>query len=200
MTEDNFNLTPLDIRTQQFRRTVRGYDPAAVEDFRERIAAEVERLLREKAVSEEQVRNFREQLKTFREREKAMSEALVVAEQLRHEAGQRANSQAEVIIQQARIEGDTMLNDARLAEKAVRRDIEATRRQLNAYLAAFRTLLERNMAEVEAVEAQQRNGSQVNQAVNPAATGPRISIPPSEALTGQRLPKARAPGAALEEQ
>ena len=126
MTEDSFNLTPLDIRTQRFRRTVRGYDPAAIEDFRERIAAEVERLLREKAVSEEQVRNFREQLKTFREREKAMSEALVVAEQLRHEAGQRANSQAEVIIQQARVEADTLLTvlsrrlrpsgDARAAE------------------------------------------------------------------------------------
>ena len=192
MTEDSFNLTPLDIRTQRFRRTVRGYDPAAIEDFRERIAAEVERLLREKAVSEEQVRNFREQLKTFREREKAMSEALVVAEQLRHDAGQRANSQAEVIIQQARAEGDTMLNDARLAERAARRDIEATRRQWNAYLAAFRALLERNMAEVEAAEAQQWNGSQVQPAVDPAATGPRLSNPTPEAPPGPRLTNPRA--------
>ncbi len=187
MTEDIFNLTPLDIRTQRFRRTLRGYDPAAIEDFRERIAAEVERLLREKAVSEEQVRNSLEQLKTFREREKAMSEALVVAEQLRHEAGQRANSQAEVIIQQARIEGDTMLNDARLAEKAMRRDIEATRRQLHAYLAAFRALLERNMAQLEAAEAQQWNGSHVQPAVDPAATGPRRSHPTPEAPPGPRL-------------
>ncbi len=200
MTDDSFNLTPLDIRTQHFRRKVRGYDPAAVEDFRERIAAEVERLLREKAVSEEQVRNSREQLKTFREREKAMSEALVVAEQLRHEAGQRANSQAEVIIQQARAEGDTMLNDARLAEKAVRRDIEATRRQLNAYLAAFRALLERNMAEVEAVEAQQRNGGHVQPAVDPAATGPRPLMPTPEVPSGQHLTNPRVSRPALGEQ
>ncbi len=200
MTEDSFNLTPLDIRTQRFRRTVRGYDPAAIEDFRERIAAEVERLLREKAVSEEQVRNFREQLKTFREREKAMSEALVVAEQLRHEAGQRANSQAEVIIQQARVEADTLLNDARLAEKAVRRDIEGTRRQLNAYLAAFHALLDRNMAEVEAAEAQQRNGGHVQPAVDPGATAPRRSVPSPDVLSGQRLPRSRAPGPAPEKQ
>ncbi len=200
MTEDSFNLTPLDIRTQRFRRTLRGYDPAAIEDFRERIAAEVERLLREKAVSEEQVRNFREQLKTFREREKAMSDALVVAEQLRHEAGQRANSQAEAIIQQARVEADTLLNEARLAEKAVRRDIEATRRQLNAYLAAFHALLDRNMAEVEAAEAQQRNGGHVQPAVDPGATAPRRSVPSPDVLSGQRLPRSRAPGPAPEEQ
>ncbi len=200
MTEDSFNLTPLDIRTQRFRRTVRGYDPAAIEDFRERIAAEVERLLREKAVSEEQVRNFREQLKTFREREKAMSEALVVAEQLRHEAGQRASSQAELIIQQARLEADTLLNDARLAEKAVRRDIEATRRQLTAYLAAFRALLDRNMADVEAIEAQQRNGSHVQPGVDPAATAPRRSVPSPEAPSGQRLTSPGAPRPVPEEQ
>ncbi len=193
MTEDSFNLTPLDIRTQRFRRTVRGYDPAAIEDFRERVAAEVERLLREKAVSEEQVRNFREQLKTFREREKAMSDALVVAEQLRHEAGQRANSQAEVIIQQARVEADTLLKDARLTEKAVQRDIEATQRQLNAYLAAFHALLDRNLADVEAAEAQQRNGSHVQLPVDPGATAPRRSVPSPDVLSGQRLPTSRAP-------
>ncbi len=187
MTEDSFDLTPLDIRTQQFRRVVRGYDPAAVEEFRGRIAAEAERLLREKAVTDEQVRNFREQLKTFREREKAMSEALVVAEQLRHDAGQRANDQAEAIIQKARTEADTILNDARLAEKAVRRDTERAQRQLNSYLAAFRALLERNMAEVEAVEAQQRNESQAKLAVHPTATGPRRSIPTPDAPPGPRL-------------
>ena len=190
MTEDSFDLTPLDIRTQQFRRVVRGYDPAAVEEFRGRIAAEVERLLREKAVTDEQVRSFREQLKTFREREKAMSEALVVAEQLRHDAGQRANDQAEAIIQKARAEADTILNDARLAEKAVRRDIERAQRQLNTYLASFRALLERNMAEVEAVEAQQRNGGQAEPSVDPTATGPRRSTTP-EAPLGSRLTNPR---------
>ena len=193
MTEDSFDLTPLDIRTQQFRRVVRGYDQAAIEEFRERIAAEVERLLREKAVTEEQVRSFREQLKTFREREKAMSEALVVAEQLRHDAGQRANDQAEAIIQQARAEADTILNDARLAEKVVQRDTEAAQRQLNSYLAAFRALLERNMAEVEAVDAQQRNGSQAALAVHPTGTGPRRSFPRPEAPSG---PSLANPGAA----
>ena len=34
MTEDSFRLTPLDIRTLQFRRRMRGYDQAAVEEFR----------------------------------------------------------------------------------------------------------------------------------------------------------------------
>ena len=83
MTEDGFQLTPLDIRTQEFGKALRGYDLDGVEEFRERVATELERLLRENTQMDEQVGNFRDQLKEFREREKAMSEALVAAQQLR---------------------------------------------------------------------------------------------------------------------
>ncbi len=158
MTEDEFHLTPLDIRTQVFRRTMRGYDPAAVEEFRERIAAEVERLIREKAVADEQLRSFREQLKGFREREKATSEALVMAQQLREEAEQSAQKEAEAILRDARIQAEDLVKEARQAEQAVHREIEAGHRQLASYLASFRVLLERNLAEVEAVEGRERNG------------------------------------------
>lgn len=159
MTDDTFNLTPLDIRTQQFGKTLRGYDQAAVEEFRERVANELESLLREKAVSDEQIRNFREQLKSFREREKALSEALVGAEQLREEAEQHAQRKAESILREAQIEGEANLNDARQAEQAVLRNIETAHRQLTSYLASFRILLERNLAEVEAAEAGERAGT-----------------------------------------
>jgi len=167
MTEDSFNLTPLDVRTQQFGRALRGYDQVAVEEFRERVANELERLLREKAVNDEQIKNFREQLKSFRERDKAMSEALVGAEQLREEAEQHAQRKAESILREARIEAEANLNDARQAEQAVLRNIEAAHRQLAAYLASFRVLLERNMAEVEAVEERER--AEMQQSAEPGA-------------------------------
>ncbi len=180
MTEDSFRLTPLDIRTLQFRRTIRGYDPAAVDEFRGHVASEVENLLREKAVSDEQVRSFRDQLKSFREREKALSEALVVAEQLRQDAEEHANKQAEMTIREARAEAASILNDARQAEQAVRRDVESTQRQLASYLASFRVLLERNLAEVEAVEARERNGGRSGEAKESSEKTPRRPIRPSE--------------------
>src|SRR5579864_3885370 len=50
-----FHLTPLDVRKQEFRRTLRGYDPLGVEDFRMRVADELERVIRERSVLEERV-------------------------------------------------------------------------------------------------------------------------------------------------
>ena len=36
MTDSGFHITPVDIRSQQFHRSLRGYAPAGVEEFRER--------------------------------------------------------------------------------------------------------------------------------------------------------------------
>src|SRR5947199_7385319 len=50
VTEPAFHLTPLDVRKQEFRKSLRGYEPMGVEDFRVREADELERILRDKCV------------------------------------------------------------------------------------------------------------------------------------------------------
>src|SRR3989338_5415576 len=49
MSDDIFRLTPLDVRKQEFKKTMRGYDPLQVEDFRGRAADELERAGRGRA-------------------------------------------------------------------------------------------------------------------------------------------------------
>src|SRR5437588_11736792 len=50
VSEPAFHLTPLDVRKQEFRRSLRGYEPPGVEDFRARVADELERIRPETAV------------------------------------------------------------------------------------------------------------------------------------------------------
>ena len=48
MSDDHaFHLTPLDVRSQEFARTLRGYDRAQVDEFKLAISEELERLLRD---------------------------------------------------------------------------------------------------------------------------------------------------------
>lgn len=159
MSEPGFNLTPVDVRTQEFRRVLRGYDPEAVEDFRARVADEMERLIRDKAVLEERLQNARDQLKTFKEREKALNDALISAQQLRADVAQAAEREAQLVIREARSQADAVMQEARTAEQAVRRDTEAAQRHFTAYIAAFRTLLERYLSEVDALDMHTRDGS-----------------------------------------
>src|SRR5262249_32229570 len=101
MNDEIFRLTPLDVRKTEFRKTMRGYDPMAVEEFRARVADELERVLREKLTLEERARVLDELLQDYRQREKAMNDALVAAQQLRAETKEQAEREAQMIVREA---------------------------------------------------------------------------------------------------
>jgi cell division initiation protein len=153
MTEPAFTLTPLDVRKQEFRRALRGYEPVGVDDFRIRVADELERVLRERSVLEERVSALTEQLRVFRERELAMNEALVAAQQLRQETRATAEREAQVILREAEAEARRIRESAQQAEAEARDRVAGVERQFQAYLAGYRALLERQAAELKALEA-----------------------------------------------
>ena len=155
MSEDVFHLTPLDIRKQEFRKTLRGYEPTGVEDFRIRVADELERVIREKSVLEERVAALADQLRVFRERERAMNEALVAAQQLRQETRAAAEREAQVIVREAEAEAKRLLDEARSAEAVVRVQMAEAERQFQGYVGGFRVLLERQLAELRALDGKQ---------------------------------------------
>ncbi|HXE57174.1 MAG TPA: DivIVA domain-containing protein [Gemmatimonadales bacterium] len=156
MSEDAFHLTPRDVRAQEFGRAFRGCDPVEVEEFKSRVADELERLMRERSQLEERVRGLQEQLRAFRERERAMNEALVAAQQLRAESREQAAREAELIVREARAEAARVVAAAEHEERAFRDRTERVARQFAAYVASYRALLERELAEVDALEAHAR--------------------------------------------
>ena len=155
MSGPAFHLTPLDVRKQEFRRSLRGYEPLGVEDFRVRVADELERILREKSVLEERLAALVEQLRVYRERERAMNEALVAAQQLREETRTAAQREAQVIVREAEAEGRRQLDQAKIAQGEVQRQSGEVQRQFQAYVAGFRALLERQLAELRALDGTQ---------------------------------------------
>lgn len=152
MNDDVFHMTPLDVRKQEFRKTLRGYDPLGVEDFRVRVADEMERILRDRAVLEERLAAMTDQLRSFRDRERALNEALVTAQQLREETRLAAEREAQSIRRDAEADARRIIEDARQAETATRKQQSDAERQFQAYVGGFRALLERQMAELRALD------------------------------------------------
>jgi len=152
VNDDAFNLTPLDIRKQEFRKTLRGYDTLGVDDFRARVADALERAIRERQVLEERVSALTEQLRVFREREKAMNEALVAAQQLRQDSRATAEREGQVIVREAEANARRLLDEAKAAESAVKVRMAETERQFQQYVGGFRALLERQLAELRALD------------------------------------------------
>jgi DivIVA domain-containing protein len=169
MSDDTFQLTPHDVRAQEFQKVLRGFDPVQVEDFKTRMAEELDRLLRHRVGTDERLKGMMEQLKSFRERERALNDGVVMAQQLRADSQASAERESEVILKEARQEASSIVEEARregarLVEQSraedarLRAAMDASVRQYSAYLTSYRSLLERQLADLAALE-QQRDRS-----------------------------------------
>ena len=152
MIDETFHLTPLDARRFEFGRSMRGYDKARVEEFRQQVADELERLTRVNQELESKAKGFNEQLRSFRERDKALNDALISAQQLRAEIREQAEREAQLILREARAEAERLQDTMKQDLRALQDQVAALERTRRSYLAQFRLLVERQLAEIEASE------------------------------------------------
>ncbi len=150
--DESFHLTALDVRRYDFGRSLRGYDPERVEQFRAQVAEELERLTRTSQELESKAKNFHEQLRAFRERDKALNEALVSAQQLRAEIRESSEREAQLIVREARADGEKQLEGVRSEIRTLEAQLAELDRARRNHLAQLRVMTERQLAEITAAE------------------------------------------------
>ena len=152
MTDETFHLTALDVRRYEFGKSMRGFDPERVNQFREQVAEELERLSRANQDLDAKAKGFHEQLRAFRERDKAINEALVSAQQLRTEIREQAEKEAQLILREARADADRLIDEARGEIRRMEEQISTLDRGRRAYLAQLRLMIERQLSEITVAE------------------------------------------------
>lgn len=159
MMDETFHLTPMDVRRYDFGRALRGYDPERVDQFREQVADELERLSRLNQELEAKAKGFHEQLRAFRERDKAINDALISAQQLRGEIHEQAEREGQLVLREARAEGDRLIDEARAEVRRMEEQLAAMERARRNYIAQIRVLVERQLAEINAAESADQGGA-----------------------------------------
>ncbi len=139
------DLTPLDVRKKKedFKRTVRGYDPGQVDAFLDVVSDRLEQLVRDHATLSERVDHLRDSLSTYQERERALNEALLAAQELREEARSQSERDAAVRLREAETHAEAILLDADQAIRHSQRRLEDLRARRRHFLKSLRSMLER---------------------------------------------------------
>ena len=150
--DETFHLTPLDVRRYDFGKSFRGYDPERVEQFREQVAEELERLTRVSQDLEQKAKGFHEQLRAFRERDKALNDALVSAQQLRGEIRESSEREAALIVREARALAESEIEIARGEIRKLELHLLDLDRARRNHLTQMRVAVERQLAEISAAE------------------------------------------------
>ncbi|MDH3297481.1 MAG: DivIVA domain-containing protein [Gemmatimonadota bacterium] len=148
------DLTPLDVRKKKddFRHTVRGYNPAQVDAFLELCADRLDELVRRVAEQHDRAMAAQKRITAYEERERALNDALVAAQEIREETRAQADERAALRVQEAEQEAAGIIRRAEAAAEASRRSLDELRVRRAGFLRSMRWSLERFMGEIEEVE------------------------------------------------
>jgi cell division initiation protein len=105
-------LTPIDIRKQEFKKVLRGYDPVEVDTFMEMLAGEFETLVREHKQYKESVTDLEQQLRDYRQIEKALQQTLLQAQEATAKAYEAARREADLIVRDAETRAAGLMTQA----------------------------------------------------------------------------------------
>jgi cell division initiation protein len=164
-------ITSLDIQEQKFRVVFRGFDPAEVDAFLQRVADEWERLVEE-----------RERLESELEEEKrarrTLEGALAAARTVQEGILEQARGEAEVTLHQAQLRADRILAHANEELVRLRREILALNDQRTSLLSELSALAEglRSWVEQKTAEREAEAPDLISEEAGPNHAGPEQPV------------------------
>lgn len=116
-------LTALEIKQQDFEKSLRGYDTAEVKAFLNLAASEWEHLVSRNRELEKEVEQLREKLKHYERVEEALHETLQTAKESAEQRMSGARKEARSKIEKAEMEAESILREARQQRQQIRQSI-----------------------------------------------------------------------------
>ena len=142
-------ITPLDVRKQEFRKAVRGFDCDEVRAFLATLADEYETVLIDNKQLRERLVEQEDKVGEYKSMERTLRDTLMTAEKLMQESKGTAQREGDVIIQAAHQKARSILEECRIRTEELRREIVGLRKEKETYLARFKGLAEAQIAFIE---------------------------------------------------
>ncbi|MFH1007845.1 MAG: DivIVA domain-containing protein [Candidatus Latescibacterota bacterium] len=149
------NITASDIRKQEFRKTLRGFDAEEVQVFLESVADAFESSSKENAAFRERVRGLEDSLGHYTQLEKTLQDTLVTAQQVTDSTRQNARKEADLIIREARVAADEEIEIARRKLVQIKREIIDLSNYRDTLIARIRAMCRSHMELLQAFEREQ---------------------------------------------
>lgn len=162
MRKDNFcrcnmELTPLDIRNQNFhKKNFGGIDPEEVKAFLETAAGAFEQMSRDRTDLTERLKVAEERVNYYRQIEKTIQDAVVTMQRTVDEVKATAEKEAEIIIAEAKARAVREVESTKREAEDLRAEIEQLKQLRTNYFIRCRALIRGQDELLTAMENEQR--------------------------------------------
>ncbi len=134
-------LTPLEIRKQEFKKALRGFDPIEVQTFLEMVSEQYEELLEENKKQSRRLIELETRLHSYQESEKTLRETLLNMQEVKKQSDENSRRQAEMIQKEAELKAFEILENARKEARKIREEINWLKAQKESFINRIRHVL-----------------------------------------------------------
>ena len=145
-------ITPMELRQANFSTALRGYDKKEVRLFLELVAEELGKLAQEYQRMKEDFETTKKRLSELQDREKTVKDTLVTVQKISEDLKTSARKEAELVVSQAELTAEKILNDAHSRVIKIFDQINDLRGQRTQFLATLRNLIDTYQHLLEASE------------------------------------------------
>lgn len=155
-------LTPLEIYNQEFKKSLRGYNPEEVDSFIDKLLADYEKLYKDNLDLKEELDNLKGNIERYIKIEETLHNSIIVAQQTAEEVKKAAEEKAELLHHQAEQRAKEIVLEAEEKTKEAQQQYESLVHKTNVFKIKLRSFLQ---AQLEILE----DGEYVNKAVDQVA-------------------------------
>lgn len=147
-------ITPLDLRNHRFPRRVAGYVPDEVDQFLSMVAEDYERALRQIEAQREQIVRLEARTQDLESTEQILQDTLTTAQKLAEDLKRTAMKEAEVMVSEAEIKGEKILDAAHRRAAKLADDIREMKQLRTRLAAAVRAAIETHLGLLEGLSTE----------------------------------------------
>lgn len=136
------SLTPLDIQQQQFKIRFRGFDVREVDRFLEQVSESLAAMHAENKNLKEELRRLKLENQGYKEREETFKRAMLNSQKVLEQMKENARKSAEIIIADAEVKAEKILNRAHNRLSQLHEDIAELKRQRMQIEVQIRAIIE----------------------------------------------------------
>ncbi len=145
-------ITPLDIKKQEFKKVLRGYDSVEVDAFLETISNEFSELLKQMKEIKEHSIEMEVQLRDFKQKERDLQQILMQAQETSVRSIENSRKEAELIIQEAELKAGQIIDHARVEIMQAKEEIAHLKSKKDTLVGRMRVLLNSELELIRSLE------------------------------------------------
>lgn len=142
-------ITPLDIQSKEFKKTLNGYKSKDVDEFLDNINDDYERLYRENIELKDKIGILTDQIRQYNNLEETLKSTLVMAQSTADDVTSSARKKAELIIEDAEIHAKNLINDAQDHVKEINREYDYLKKEMFIFKTRYQSFIQAQLISLE---------------------------------------------------